>query len=178
MSKVRQPTNAVETTLRKAWATLPAEFQAALKGLGLDFTPEPEFQPLEEVLKAHLESLPKEVKEVVERLIKPSFTATVDVTGQPQLELRQLHEKAILAETSGPGQGAVQDYTKQLKRKSCTNFPAHEHVLDRDTTEHVLKALGQAGIIFNSHQQKELERNLAETLAKRRKTEGDTQLSG
>ena len=40
-----------------------------------------------------------------------------------------------------------------------------------------LKALGQAGILFNSEQQKELERNLAETLAKRRKTD-EAQLSG
>ena len=35
-----------------------------------------------------------------------------------------------------------------------------------------------AGIIFTVEQQKELERNLAETIAKRRKTVGDAQLSG
>lgn len=52
-----------------------------------------------------------------------------------------------------------------------------DHVLDSDATEHVLKALGQAGIIFNSDQQKELERNLAETMSKRRKTD-ESQLSG
>ena len=69
-------------------------------------------------------------------------------------------------------------YAKQLKEEAVPMPPAHEHVLDTDTTEHVLKALGQAGIIFNSDQQKELERNLAETLAKRRKTEGEAQLSG
>ena len=60
-------------------------------------------------------------------------------------------------------------YAKQLKEEAVPMPPAHEHVL---------KALGQAGIIFNSDQQKELERNLAETLAKRRKTEGEAQLSG
>ena len=27
--------------------------------------------------------------------------------------------------------------------------PPNEHVLDTDATEHVLKALGQAGILFN-----------------------------
>ena len=61
-------------------------------------------------------------------------------------------------------------YAKQLKEEALFATPPAEHVLDPDTTEHVLKAIGQAGILFNSDQQKELERNLAETLAKRRKT--------
>ena len=55
VGKSKQQSNVVETTL----------------------TPEPEPQPLEE---AHLESLPKEVKEVVEGLLKPAPTAIVDVT--------------------------------------------------------------------------------------------------
>ena len=66
--KTKQQKSEVEQTLRQAWSSLPTECQQALKGMGLDFTPEPEPQPLEELLKAHLESLPKEVKEVVEGL--------------------------------------------------------------------------------------------------------------
>ena len=88
--------NAIEAALRKAWATMPAETQEALKGAGIDLTPEPEIPPLEEVLKAHLESLPKEVKDVVAGLIKPAPAATVDVTGQLKAtvgELRQLATK-------------------------------------------------------------------------------------
>ena len=61
-------------------------------------------------------------------------------------------------------------YAKQLKEEALPGSPASEHVLDPDTTEHVMKAMGQAGIIFNADQQKELERNLAETSAKRQKT--------
>ena len=60
-------------------------------------------------------------------------------------------------------------YAKQLKEEALPGSPASEHVLDPDTTEHVMKAMGQAGIIFNADPQKEL-RNLAETLAKRRRT--------
>ena len=68
-------------------------------------------------------------------------------------------------------------YAKQLKAEAVTVTSTGDHVLDSDATEHVLKALGQAGIIFNSDQQKELERNLAETMSKRRKTD-ESQLSG
>ena len=66
--------------------------QAALKGVGLEL----ELQPLEEVLKAYLDSLPKEVKDAVVGLIKPARAATIDVTGQLKAtvgELRQLSTK-------------------------------------------------------------------------------------
>ena len=87
--------NAIESTLRKAWGSMPPEAQAALKGVGIDFTPEPECPPLDEILKAHLDSLPKKVKEAVVGLIKPAPSATIDVTGQLATvgELRQLATK-------------------------------------------------------------------------------------
>ena len=159
------------------------------------------------MLKAHLESLPKEVKDAVEGLIKPQPTTHVDVTGQLKAtvgELRQLATKKqslqrrvdqakdqykVLLDELKTVQEAIDRerkqlgdqsaaYAKQLKEEAVPLSPANEHVLGVDATEHVLKALGQAGIIFNSDQQKELERNLAETLAKRRKMDGDAQLSG
>ena len=74
---------------------MPKESQEALKGVGIDYTPEPECPPLEEILKAHLES-PMEVKEAVLGLIKPAPSATIDVTGQLKAtvgELRQLATK-------------------------------------------------------------------------------------
>ena len=182
------------------------EAQEALKGVGIDFTPEPECPPLEEVLKAHLESLPSEVKEAVVGLIKPTPTVAVDVTGQLKAtvgELRQLATKKqalqrrvdqakdqykILLDELKAVQEAIdkehkqlgdqsEAYAKQLKAEAAEVPTTGEHVLDSDATEHVLKALGQAGIIFNSEQQKELERNLAETMSKRRKTD-ESQLSG
>ena len=54
--------NAIEAALRKAWATMPAETQEALKGAGIDLTPEPEIPPLEEVLKAHWSPCPRKSK--------------------------------------------------------------------------------------------------------------------
>lgn len=205
--KTKQQKSEVEQTLRQAWSSLPTECQQALKGMGLDFTPEPEPQPLEELLKAHLESLPKEVKEVVEGLLKPAPAASVDVTGQLKAtvgELRQLTTKKqslqkrvdqakesykMLLDELKIVQEAIdkehkqlgnqsEAYAKQLKEEALPTTPPAEHVLDPDTTEHVMKAMGQAGIIFTVEQQKELERNLAETIAKRRKTVGDAQLSG
>ena len=206
MGKAKPPSG-VEVTLKKAWSTLPPDCQAALKSLGLDYTPEPEPQPLEELLKAHLASLPKEVKEVVEGLLAPAPATNVDVTGQLKAtvgELRQLSTKKQslqkrvdqakeqyknLLDELKQVQAALdkehkllgdqsEAYAKQLKEEAVPLSPGHEHVLDADATEHVLKALGQAGIIFNSEQQKELERNLAETMAKRRKTELETPLGG
>lgn len=53
-----------------------------------------------------------------------------------------------------------------------------EEIEPFNIAEHVLKAMGQAGIIFTSDQQKELERHLAETLLKQRKTSGDAPKQG
>ena len=204
--KTKHTPSAIESTLKKAWGTLPKEAHEALKALGIDFTPEPECPPLEEVLKAHLESLPSEVKEAVVGLIKPTPTVAVDVTGQLKAtvgELRQLatkkqalqrkvdqaedHYKILLDELKAVQEAIDKEhkqlgdqseaYAKQLKAEAVTVTSTGDHVLDSDATEHVLKALGQAGIIFNSDQQKELERNLAETMSKRRKTD-ESQLSG
>ena len=190
--KVKHHNSVVESTLRKAWTSLPNEFQTALKEL---------------VLKAHLESLPQEVKDVVEGLLKPAPMAIVDVTGQLKAtvgELRQLSTKkqslqkkvdqakeqyktlldelkmvqeAIDKEHKQLGDQS-EAYAKQLKEEALPSTPPAEHVLDPDTTEHVMKAMGQAGIVFTLEQLKELERNLAETLAKRRKTAGEIPLSG
>ena len=45
-----------ETALKKGWNNLSKDVQDALKVVGIDYTPEPELQPLEEILKAHLEA--------------------------------------------------------------------------------------------------------------------------
>ena len=172
----RQPSSFVEAALKKGWGNLSKDVQAALKDCGIDFTPEPELQPLEEILKAHFEALPKEVKEAVEGLLKPPHTAPVDVTGQLKAtigELRQLshkkpslqkkvdnakeHYKNLLDEFKtvqeaidrghkqlGDQSGA---YAKQLKEEALPGSPAPEHVLDPDTTEHVMKAMGQASFL-------------------------------
>ena len=44
-AKTKQVHNAIESTLKKAWGTMPPEAQAALKSMGIDFTPEPECPP-------------------------------------------------------------------------------------------------------------------------------------
>ena len=57
----RQQGSTVENALKKGWTNLSKEVQDALKVVGIDYTPEPELQPLEEILKAHIEALPKEM---------------------------------------------------------------------------------------------------------------------
>lgn len=86
----------VEMALKKGWSTLTKDVQDALKAVGIDYTPEPELQPLEEVLKANLEALPSEVRTAVEGLLQPPQIAQVDVTGQLKAtvgELRQLSQR-------------------------------------------------------------------------------------
>ena len=147
-------------------------------------------------MKAHLEALPKEVKEAVEGLLKPP-NAPIDVTGQLKAtvgELRQLshrkqalqkkvdtakeHYKTLLDELKLVQEAIDREhkqlgnqseaYAKQLKEEALPGSPASDHVLDPDTTEHVMKAMLQAGILFTTDQQKELERNLAWPSAERR----------
>ena len=151
----------VEAALKKGWGNLSKDVQAALKEVGIDYTPEPELQPLEEILKAHLEALPKEVKEAVEGLLKPSQSAPVDDTGQLKAtvgELRQLshkkqslqkkvdtakeHYKTLLDELKTVQEAIDREhkqlgdqseaYAKRLKEEALPGSPAPEHVLDPD----------------------------------------------
>eukprot|EP00439_Symbiodinium_sp_Y106_P086191 s314_g31.t2 len=121
----------------------------------------------------------REVKEAVVGLIKRAPSATIDVTEQLKAtvgELRQLatkkqslprkvdmakdHYKLLLEELKGVQEAIDKEhkqlgdqseaYAKQLKEEAVPFSPPNEHVLDTDATEHVLKALGQAGILFNS----------------------------
>lgn len=67
----------VEKALKQGWNNLSKDVQEALKGVGVDFTPEPECQPLEEVTQG-----PPGVAAQgrhVEGILKPA-PAAIDVT--------------------------------------------------------------------------------------------------
>ena len=72
--------NPVDDLLKKSWTSLSTDVQKALQSVGIDYTPEPEMQYLESVLKAHLQALPGEVKEAVENLLTPAKQEPKDVT--------------------------------------------------------------------------------------------------
>ena len=72
--------NPVDDLLKKSWTSLSTDVQKALQSVGIDYTPEPEMQSLESVLKAHLQALPGEVKEAVENLLTPAKQEPKDVT--------------------------------------------------------------------------------------------------
>lgn len=92
----RGTVSGVDKALKQGWSNLNKEVQDALKALGVDYTPPPEMQPLEELLKAHLEDLPKEVKDAVTNLAAPVKQEPKDVTTLLKVtvgELRQLSNK-------------------------------------------------------------------------------------
>ena len=173
--------------------------------MGIDYTPEPELQPLEEILKAHIEALPKEVKEAVETLLTPVKQEPKDVTTQLKVtvgELRQLSNKKaglqkrvdnakdqykllldelrVVQEQIDKEQQQLtaqsEAYAKLLKEET-TAAEVSETPVDVDVNEHVLKALAQVGVLYTDSQKTELERQLTENMLKRRK-KGDGQLSG
>ena len=185
--------------------SLSKDVQEALKVVGIDYTPEPELQPLEEVLKAHMEALPKEVKEAVENLLAPVKQEPKDVTTQLKTtvgELRQLsNKKAGLQKRVDTAKEQYKTLLDELKvvqemidkeqqqltaqsaayakllKEETKEAEAHEPTVDDDVNEHVMKALAQVGILYTDSQKTELERQLAENMLKRRK-KGEGQPSG
>lgn len=183
-------------------ANMPTEVQTALKGVGLDFTPEPEMQSPETVLKAHLQSLPSEVKEAVENLMTPVKDEPKDVTTKLKAtvgELRQLSNKKaglqkrvdtakeqykLLLDELKTVQEMIDKEQQQLTAQSeayakllkeeTTEAVVREVAVDDDVNDHVLKALAQVGILYTDSQ---IERQLAESMLKRRKR-SEGQLSG
>ena len=109
----RPRSSGVEKALQKEWTSLSKEVQDALKAVGIDYTPEPELQPLEEILKTHIEALPKEVKDAVETLIAPVKQEPSNVTTQLKTTVwgaaTAVQQEGWAAETGGQCKGAVQD---------------------------------------------------------------------
>lgn len=178
--------NPVDDLLKKSWTGLSEDVRKALQTVGTDYTPEPEMQSLETVLKAHLQSLPGEVKEAVENLLSPVKDEPKDVTTKLKVtvgELRQLSNKKaglqkrvdnakdqykILLEQQ---QLAAQSeaYAKLPKEETKDNSDNESAEVDADVNDHVLKALAQVGILYTDTQKTDLERHLAENMLKRRK---------
>ena len=201
----RPRSSGVEKALQKEWTSLSKEVQDALKAVGIDCAPEPELQPLEEILKTHIEALPKEVKDAVETLIAPAKQEPKDVTTQLKTtvgELRQLpNKKAGLQKRVDNAKEQYKTLLDELKvvqemidkeqqqltaqsaayakllKEETKEEEAPESLVDADVNDHVMKAMAQVGILFTDSQKTELERQLAENMLKRRK-KGDTQLSG
>ena len=195
--KDKQVKHPVDDMLKKNWASLSDDVKKALQTVGIDYTPPPELQPLEELLKAHLEDLPKEVKVAVTNLVTPVKQEPKDVTSQLKVtvgELRQLSNKKaglqrkvdyakeqyrtlldelkVVQELIDKEQQQLsaqsEAYAKILKEET-KEAPGPVEVVDEDVNDHVLKALAQVGILYTETQKSDLERQLAESMLKRRK---------
>ena len=190
--------NPVDDLLKKSWTTLNDDVKKALQSVGIDYTPEPELQPLEVILQAHLEALPKEVREAVENLVAPAKQEPKDVTTKLKAtvgELRQLSNKKaglqkkvdtakdqykILLDELKMVQELIdkeqqqltaqsEAYAKILKEENVEDTTNETGEVDGDMNDHVLKALAQVGILYTNTQKSDLERHLAENKLKRRK---------
>ena len=190
--------NPVDDLLKKSWTNLNDDVKKALQSVGIDYTPEPELQPLEVILQAHLEALPKEVKEAVESLVTPAKQEPKDVTTRLKAtvgELRQLSNKKaglqkrvdnakdqykILLDELKTVQEQIdkeqqqltaqsEAYAKLLKEENVEDTTNETVEVDGDMNDHVLKALAQVGILYTDAQKTDLERHLAENKLKRRK---------
>ena len=190
--------NPVDDLLKKSWTSLNEDVKKALQSVGIDYTPEPELQPLEVILQAHLEALPKEVKEAVESLVTPAKQEPKDVTTKLKAtvgELRQLSNKKaglqkrvdsakdqykILLDELKTVQEQIdkeqqqltaqsEAYAKLLKEENVEDTTNETVDVDGDMNDHVLKALAQVGILYTDAQKTDLERHLAENKLKRRK---------
>ena len=190
--------NPVEELLKKSWNGLSEDVRKALQTVGIDYTPEPELQSLGMVLKAHLQSLPGEVKEAVENLLSPVKDEPKDVTTKLKVtvgELRQLSNKKaglqkrvdnakdqykLLLDELKMVQEQIdkerqqltaqsEAYAKLLKEETNEDTSSEIVEVDGDVNDHVLKALAQVGILHTESQKSDLERHLAENMLKRRK---------
>lgn len=190
--------NPVDDLLKKSWTTLNDDVKKALQSVGIDYTPEPELQPLEVILQAHLEALPKEVREAVENLVAPAKQEPKDVTTKLKAtvgELRQLSNKKaglqkkvdtakdqykilldelkLVQELIDKEQQQLtaqsEAYAKILKEENVEDTTNETGEVDGDMNDHVLKALAQVGILYTDTQKSDLERHLAENKLKRRK---------
>ena len=190
--------NPVDDLLKKSWTSLNDDVKKALQSVGIDYTPEPELQPVEVILQAHLEALPKEVKEAVESLVTPVKQEPKDVTTKLKAtvgELRQLSNKKaglqkgvdnakdqykILLEELKTVQEQIdkeqqqltaqsEAYAKILKEENAEDTSTETVEVDGDMNDHVHKALAQVGILYTDTQKTDLERHLAENKLKRRK---------
>ena len=195
----------MDKALKQGWTSLTKDVQDALKSLGVDYTPPPEMQPLEELLKAHLEDLPKEVKDAVTNLVAPVKQEPKDVTTLLKVtvvELRQLSNKKaglqkrvdqakeqyrVLLDELKSVQEMIDKEQQQLSARSAAyakilkeetkEAPTTEEAVDEDVNDHVLKALAQVGILYTDTQKSDLQRQLAESMLKRRK-KSEVQSSG
>ena len=196
----------MDKALQQGWTSLTKEVQDALKSLGVDYSPPQEMQPLEELLKAHLEDLPKEVKDAVTNLVAPEKKEPKDVTTLLKVtvgELRQLSNKKtglqkrvdhakeqyrVLLDELKSVQEMIDKEQQQLTAQSeayakllkeeTKEEPSSETALDEDMNDHVLKALAQVGILYTETQKSDLQRQLAESMLKRRKKSDEGQPSG
>lgn len=188
----------MEELLKKSWNGLSEDVRKALQTVGIDYTPEPELQSLGMVLKAHLQSLPGEVKEAVENLLSPVKDEPKDVTTKLKVtvgELRQLSNKKaglqkrvdnakdqykLLLDELKMVQEQIdkerqqltaqsEAYAKLLKEETNEDTSSEIVEVDGDVNDHVLKALAQVGILHTESQKSDLERRLAENMLKRRK---------
>ena len=187
--------NGVEQKLQEHWTTLPEALRKQLEDMGVKGSEPPTPPDLPTLIKEHLQSLPTELKEEVEKIIEPQ-------KAEPPLNqklkqavgtLKQLSEKKAAVQTKADN--IKQQYTALLQELKDTQvkIEAAQKELQETTTlynqqlekdkqveedpqlpeelaaENLLTVMTSIGLTASQEQIKEFAQKLRENVMKRRK---------
>ena len=184
----------IHKALKEHWAQLPDSFKSQCTAMGIQVVEPPATQDLPSLIKEHLQSLPAELKEAVEKIVepeKPEPTLSSKVK-QAVGTLKQLSEKKAslqikadavkaqytqllqdLKELQGKIEVAqkelqttTQQYNQQLEQEKQKDAEEMEEEL---SPEALITAMASVGLQATSAQVQDLAAKLVESAAKRRK---------
>ena len=196
--KRRPPKKGKEADIQKAlkdhWDQLPEAFRNQCTAMGLQTVETPVAPDLPSLIKEHLQSLPAELKEAVEKIVEPekpeptmaskvkqavgtlkqlserktSLQAKVDAVKiqytQLLQDLKELQGKIEVAQKEL--QSTTQQYNQQLEQEKQKDA---ETTAEDLTPEALVTAMASVGLQATSAQIQDLATKLVETAAKRRK---------
>lgn len=193
--KAKGKAKGIEKNLQEHWSSIPEALRGQLEALGVhaaDPAPPPDLPTL---IKEHLQSLPAELKEVVEKMVEPAKSETPlnQKVKQAVGTLKQLSEKKASIQVRADqvkqqytqllqdlkeiqakietAQKELQDathlYNQQLEEDK-EKVP-DESMQEEITAENLLTVMASLGMQVSAEQAKEFANKLGENVMKRRK---------
>ena len=184
----------IQKALKEHWDHLPEAFRAQCTALGLQKVETPPTPDLPSLIKEHLQSLPTDLKEAVEKIVEPEKQEPTMATKVKQAvgSLKQLTERKNSLQTKVDAvkaqytqllqdlkelqgkievaqkelQTTTQQYNQQLEQEKQKDA---ESMAEDLTPEALVTAMASIGLQATSAQIQDLATKLVETAAKRRK---------
>ena len=191
----KQKNKGIEQKLQEHWSTIPEALRKQLEAMGVKGSEPPPPPDLPKLIKEHLQSLPVELKEEVEKIIEPP---KVEPPLNQKLKqavgtLKQLSEKKAAVQTKADN--IKQQYTQLLQelKETQTKIEAAQKDLQETTNlynqqlekdkqvedeqplpeepaaENLLTVMASIGLTATTEQVKEFAQKLSENVMKRRK---------